>query len=507
MIQTQAKKIPQPIEMQSPTIQAKSNEEGLAEWEAQRQKWARLGSPWMDKVPNPSGELAQPWIQSTLKLEGSKDFLKQETGLIATQDSDIYQNPLHQISEHSHIQPQHIFTENTIQRIVDTESLKPIQYLLGNKTIQKISQVEQNKPSLQNIGLINTDNILQKTELNETDKKTLSYENLVKFYSNPKNEREAPELENESLSVGLNNGLFIEISNALGQDKVKDIIGQSSEEKLHVPANADDISQRFAIVSDICIAHDIPSFKVANLSKYKKSSGSRIIFDELKKSKLLDSSAEFNDSQEIAEIIKKATDFAITTWEVSEIAAYTKEKETNIERMIEGGEEGRKGLSSIFAATLDNKVNDAEIYPTEQSGREITIYCRPGVKTVQEWTSFAMAISSRFQKVGLPKLPIAKGDHGVKGDVQNIKGQDCGYFSYRNEAMAVDHVLGYRGFPHWIGGNAKEYNAAKEALNFDKVDLSAPILKSSTVAKWLGFGVASSVVLWLIWSAIFNQNK
>ncbi|MGR3280276.1 DUF4157 domain-containing protein, partial [Acaryochloris marina NIES-2412] len=36
-----------------PAIQAKSNEEGLAEWKAQQEKWARFGTPWMDKVPNP----------------------------------------------------------------------------------------------------------------------------------------------------------------------------------------------------------------------------------------------------------------------------------------------------------------------------------------------------------------------------------------------------------------------------------------------------------------------
>lgn len=73
VVQTQALKTRQRAEMHPLTILAKSNEEGLAEWEAQRQKWERFGSPWMDKVPNPSSELAQPWIQRKLRTGKSGD--------------------------------------------------------------------------------------------------------------------------------------------------------------------------------------------------------------------------------------------------------------------------------------------------------------------------------------------------------------------------------------------------------------------------------------------------
>lgn len=66
-------------------MQAELNEEGLAEWEAQRQKWALLGSPWMDKVPNPSGELAQPWIQRKLNIGQPNDKYEKEADKVARQ--------------------------------------------------------------------------------------------------------------------------------------------------------------------------------------------------------------------------------------------------------------------------------------------------------------------------------------------------------------------------------------------------------------------------------------
>ncbi|MGR3279991.1 DUF4157 domain-containing protein, partial [Acaryochloris marina NIES-2412] len=77
--------IPQSVKTPTSTVQAKSNEEGLADWEAQRQKWARLGSPWMDKIPNPSGELVQPWIQRKLTLGKPNDKYEQEADRVASQ--------------------------------------------------------------------------------------------------------------------------------------------------------------------------------------------------------------------------------------------------------------------------------------------------------------------------------------------------------------------------------------------------------------------------------------
>ncbi|WP_236618869.1 DUF4157 domain-containing protein [Acaryochloris sp. CCMEE 5410] len=85
--------IPQPIssdQAQSatpvpPPLQAKTNEEGLAEWKAQQEKWERFGTPWKDKVPNPSGELVQPWIQRKLTLGEPGDKYEQEADRVASQ--------------------------------------------------------------------------------------------------------------------------------------------------------------------------------------------------------------------------------------------------------------------------------------------------------------------------------------------------------------------------------------------------------------------------------------
>lgn len=78
--QTNSSGITQPLWIQPPTIQAKSNAEGLAEWKIQQQKWARLGTPWMNKVPNPSGELAQPWIQRKPALFHPGEYQREHTG-------------------------------------------------------------------------------------------------------------------------------------------------------------------------------------------------------------------------------------------------------------------------------------------------------------------------------------------------------------------------------------------------------------------------------------------
>lgn len=55
-------------DIQPPTPSAKSNEAGLAAWEEQRQKWARLGNPLMDTIPNGAGP--KPWLQK----KRSSDF-------------------------------------------------------------------------------------------------------------------------------------------------------------------------------------------------------------------------------------------------------------------------------------------------------------------------------------------------------------------------------------------------------------------------------------------------
>lgn len=94
--------LPQPQNTSSPQsmvispLQAKSNEEGLAEWKAQQEKWARLGSPWMNKVPNPSGDLAQPWIQQKLPIKASNNWYQQGAERLTVQRLPLIQlQPIH----------------------------------------------------------------------------------------------------------------------------------------------------------------------------------------------------------------------------------------------------------------------------------------------------------------------------------------------------------------------------------------------------------------------------
>lgn len=95
------KSVVKPLSIEGSPIQAKSNQEGLAEWEAQRQKWARFGSPWMDKVPNPSGELAQPWIQR-----------QQQFGTITDPYKSAPQQGIFQKIDAAQLQPDNLHKEN-----------------------------------------------------------------------------------------------------------------------------------------------------------------------------------------------------------------------------------------------------------------------------------------------------------------------------------------------------------------------------------------------------------
>jgi hypothetical protein len=113
-------------------------------------------------------------------------------------------------------------------------------------------------------------------------------------------------------------------------------------------------------------------------------------------------------------------------------------------------------------------------FPSEQSGREITVYVLPDFKQPGEWSQFVTDLQTRFESSGLPRLPLAVGDAPVTGGSIDIEGTPHGYFSYRNEANANDAVLGTRGFPHWIGGNATVPNAAGGPLVFDQARVLPP---------------------------------
>lgn len=103
-----------------PAIQAKSNEEGLSEWKAQQEKWERFGTPWMDKVPNPSGELAQPWIQRKLTLGQPGDKYEQEADRVASQVVQQINAPsLSQFNQEQSVQQ-----ENELEGEMQAKSLR-----------------------------------------------------------------------------------------------------------------------------------------------------------------------------------------------------------------------------------------------------------------------------------------------------------------------------------------------------------------------------------------------
>lgn len=183
-----------------PAIQTKSNEEGLAEWKAQQEMWARFGTPWMDKVPNPSGDLAQPKIQEKLMLKRSEEGINyaiQRNEIVvpeksssntefaintATRSEQILGqgalNPVEQVTLPSH-------KEGIIQRMVVFNNQKNV-YIpsyLNPKDNTKEGRMKTSVNTLtgRNDNLVfpsssNFDDILQKN-IADKSKKLLKYEN------------------------------------------------------------------------------------------------------------------------------------------------------------------------------------------------------------------------------------------------------------------------------------------------------------------------------------------
>lgn len=83
--------VPQPPQVQQQTIQAKSNEEGLAEHAERLRKFERLGSSFLDKGPprlsNDKTSPLQPkaWIQRKLAIGEPGDKYEQEADRVASQ--------------------------------------------------------------------------------------------------------------------------------------------------------------------------------------------------------------------------------------------------------------------------------------------------------------------------------------------------------------------------------------------------------------------------------------
>lgn len=107
---------PQLVTNTLPVAQTKSNEEGLAEWEAQRRKWARMGTPWMDKVPNLKGELAQPWIQGKLTIGEPGDKYEQEADRVAAKVVQQLHAPTSSESVHDADSNEVVRRQSNIQR-------------------------------------------------------------------------------------------------------------------------------------------------------------------------------------------------------------------------------------------------------------------------------------------------------------------------------------------------------------------------------------------------------
>lgn len=131
-------------------IQAKSNEEGLAAWEAQRQKWARMGTPWMDKVPNLSGDLVQPWIQRKLRIGEPNDRYEQEADRVASQVVQHINVPAsNQLSHKPSIQHQEELAENLLARRNTFNTQSPPLFLELQREVMPEEEDFQAKSTLQ----------------------------------------------------------------------------------------------------------------------------------------------------------------------------------------------------------------------------------------------------------------------------------------------------------------------------------------------------------------------
>ncbi len=108
--------IPQSSEIQAPTIQAKSNEEGLAEWATRREKWARLGTPWTEvthlqtpninrparaQVPEPA---TQSWVSNRPPIFKSPLILRQTNSLKHREKKSSAQQSNLQQPQHTYLQ-------------------------------------------------------------------------------------------------------------------------------------------------------------------------------------------------------------------------------------------------------------------------------------------------------------------------------------------------------------------------------------------------------------------
>jgi hypothetical protein len=268
----------------------------------------------------------------------------------------------------------------------------------------------------------------------------------------------------KNIRLGPNGALFVELrDNTPKSDDVKSQReGYSYDEKLHVPTTADDIATRTDIVTRLCLEKGFTAFKTTRPEKMQNvQPGGPMIWQTLKDGGLTDDQA-YDAGKGIPAYLADALSAG---------------KREALHDFLE--KRGRlptdpSMYGDSLSLVLDGVVADSDVFPSEQRGREITIYIDPGFKPEAWWANFAKTLVAQMKAAGLSRLPIADGDQPVTGEGELVDGVFHAYFSSRDEAMAMDSVLQARGFPTWYGGNAQESRASGANLVFDKVDLDNP---------------------------------
>jgi hypothetical protein len=278
-------------------------------------------------------------------------------------------------------------------------------------------------------------------------------------------------LKYKNIEVQPNGALFVEFRQTNPRsDRVASQMQNSWDEKLHVPANLDDIATRTNIVTQLCLEMGFTAFKTTRPEKLQNvKPGAPMAWQMLKDAKLADDEA-YDANREIHEYLNDAL-----LEEKRDALLVLLNKHPPVPP-------DRQGYGGALAAIADSVVADSGVFPSEQRGREITIYIDPGFKPDEWWANFAKTLVARMESAGLPRLPIADGDQPVRGEGALVDGAFHAYFSSRDEAMAMDTVLDDRGFPGWYGSNAKKSRAAGQKLIFD-MDLDDPGLNVNVDAE------------------------
>jgi hypothetical protein len=269
----------------------------------------------------------------------------------------------------------------------------------------------------------------------------------------------------KNVEIQPNGALFVEFrhKNAQPDNVTSQIENNSYDEKVHVPAAADDISTRTDIVTQLCLERGFTSFKTTRPEKLNNvKPGAPMIWQMLKDAGLADDKA-YDSGRGIQVYLGEAL--------------RPEKRPALVELLRKHGDlpPDPQGYGGALAGVADSVVADSGVFPSEQRGREITIYVDPGFKPEGWWATFAKTLVARMDTANLPRLAIAVGDQPVRGEGQVVDGEFRAYLSSRDEGMAMDTVLDYRGFPTWYGSNAQSSRAGGKPLVFD-MDLDDPNL-------------------------------